>query len=731
MTMKQDSPRCHLRVQKEESPKQKTIDDNFITDSSTSEENRPLKTGLKYLVESFTLCSIDREVNKKGKIKRPGPRFRRKTRAHDIQTPFEQATGRKVQNPDLSLLGSYFEKYVELVNLVLERVYSHQGRIDALGEELHSYRGQGYVLLKKEEYLTYSRNEEVKAQCFERMYRNVLEQAARVIHSNWMRRQLMLSAITSIKEDRDIVLSFLKNKYIPAKLAKVVRESCECVKNNGSGYYYSLSVLKQLRKRIDEHILSERGEPLGSRKSQRRRVSGYLRDTTEGAGVLASVDALLQEFIESGYSFETPRMFSYTGDFSASTENSPGQGYWYSRDPEKEHEIFFFLKLPEPLEGTEQMGSPYRTNTLPFRFLNWLPRAAKRDREKAKLADKEGKSLRARKLRFRARRFEDMQQQLINTIELQHATYQLARLQSRRVKDTEKIKILQEKIDGLREARTCGPPRLLLRGHRVELQIPFLPPTREMLDDELGTTRTYHRRAGADRGVRVPIVLSVRNGEGEFVDELVACDELLQKRDLLREQTKALSSQVKRMRNNWDRKYPDHSRSYPDHLLKKERHLTAIWRKIRRLDREIARQVASQTVWFCEMHGVKMLYFENLKNYTPAAGYGNLSWRLSSNLWSKVLDTVRYMRQSLGHKYGGIWTVSPAWTSQKCHVCGERGIRVEKPDATDEYRGGEFFHCENCGCRIHADVNAARNIIDVKFKTPSAVSGQTTLDPHV
>ncbi len=312
----------------------------------------------------------------------------------------------------------------------------------------------------------------------------------------------------------------------------------------------------------------------------------------------------------------------------------------------------------------------------------------------------------------------------MNTIELQHATYQYTRLRFRKEKDTDKVKELQEKITNLRKSRKCGPPRLLLRDNRVTLQIPFLPPTKEMANEVLGP-RTYRRKAGADRGVRVPIVISTRDGNGGFVDEMISFDYLISKRDFLRDQTRPLTSRVRRMRNNWERKHT--VRSYPGHILKKERHLSAIWRKVRRLDREIARQVASQTVWFCEEHGVRTLYFENLKNYSAPAGWGDLSWRLSSNLWSQVLNTVTYMRQSLGHKKGGVWTVSPAWTSQKCHVCGEKGVRVESEDSTEEKKGGEYFHCESCGCSLHADVNAARNIIDVHKSRPSAVAGQMTL----
>ncbi len=122
---------------------------------------------------------------------------------------------------------------------------------------------------------------------------------------------------------------------------------------------------------------------------------------------------------------------------------------------------------------------------------------------------------------------------------------------------------------------------------------------------------------------------------------------------------------------------------------------------------------------------LKTLYLENLKNYQPPRGYGTHSWRLSNNLWSKVLDTIRYMRQTLGHRYGGIWTVSPAWTSQTCHVCGGRGVRVEHESSTRERRGGEYFYCGRCDEHFHADVNAARNIIHVQDHQSSAAPGRT------
>lgn len=49
-------------------------------------------------------------------------------------------------------------------------------------------------------------------------------------------------------------------------------------------------------------------------------------------------------------------------------------------------------------------------------------------------------------------------------------------------------------------------------------------------------------------------------------------------------------------------------------------------------------------------------------------------------------------------------SVSPAYTSQRCHDCGhtERGNRTNQ----------EMFRCKGCGYACNADVNAARNILE-------------------
>jgi hypothetical protein len=118
------------------------------------------------------------------------------------------------------------------------------------------------------------------------------------------------------------------------------------------------------------------------------------------------------------------------------------------------------------------------------------------------------------------------------------------------------------------------------------------------------------------------------------------------------------------------------------------------------------------------------VYFEDLKYFQGKGGMHTFSWNLSTNLWGLIIEGVRYRRQAMGHKRGGVWTVNPAWTSQKCSLCGEKGRCVEIITDTLESKGGEHFYCPICKVHLHADINAAHNIIHVQLKS-SVIPGRT------
>jgi len=288
----------------------------------------------------------------------------------------------------------------------------------------------------------------------------------------------------------------------------------------------------------------------------------------------------------------------------------------------------------------------------------------------------------------------------------------------------DRISDLKKQIHVLKDVRRSAPPIIKVVGTQATLLIPFMPPDKSLLRTSLRNLGRRTRRAGVDRGLRHSMVVSIKNGGSRYSERMIGKQELYEKRESLRQRTRVLMSQIAKKRNNWERK---HSRLQdPAIILKKERELESVWRKIRRLDKEISHQVASETVWFCEHLAVTTIYFEDLRTFQGKGGMRRHSWNLSTNLWGQMIQGVTYRRHSMGYKSGGVWMVNPYMTSQICSVCGKKGIRVQNRDSEVEQKGGEFFYCPSCETRLQADVNAARNIMSVKIQEPSAVPGWTT-----
>ena len=67
--------------------------------------------------------------------------------------------------------------------------------------------------------------------------------------------------------------------------------------------------------------------------------------------------------------------------------------------------------------------------------------------------------------------------------------------------------------------------------------------------------------------------------------------------------------------------------------------------------------------------------------------------------WSQFIAILTYKAAEAGTV---VVCVNPAGTSQTCSGCG---VRVSKPLSE------RWHHCEQCGCSLQRDVNAARNLL--------------------
>jgi transposase len=631
-------------------------------------------------------------------------------------------SGRKCNNLDLSILSQSFTSYRRAVNLILEKVFSDLSYAESLGKEIEEHRGMLYLVLRKEDRLKWSVENEFGNLLYERIHRNALETAARIIFGDYTRRKLVNSLLDILASNDQQLLRLMRGRRIPSDLVRRVKDTIE-KKSNGS-YHYALSACRQVRSVLRKEVRKSNPLKEGERSKTVREL--LEKDSPDRVRTETQLIDQIAEWRGNGFPFISPTFQKDTIDFSASTENTTGQGYWFVSDPEREDEVIVYIKTPPGIEGHEtDSKSPYKSQTVRLRFLNWLPRKAARARRKADEERRQGKPQRALQLEYRAARFEDMDEQLNNMTRLQRVTREIARERAQPVKNETHIQNLKKMVQDLKMVRRSAPPIIKVVGKKATLLIPFMAPDEKLLKTTLSSSMMRIRRAGVDRGLRHSMVVSVKNGDDTYSEKMIGRQELYEKREKLRQQTIVLMSEVALKRNNWERK---HARQQPPAIIfKKEQELESVWRKVRRLDREISHQVASETVWFCEHHNVKTLYFEDLRSFQGSGGMHRHSWNLSTNLWGKMIEGVRYRREALGHRNGGVWLVNPAWTSQSCHVCGERGVRVEDETSTIEKKGGEYFHCSDCNQHFHADVNAARNIMHVQQPTkPTAVGGRTT-----
>ncbi|MHA1862455.1 MAG: zinc ribbon domain-containing protein, partial [Candidatus Thorarchaeota archaeon] len=683
-------------------PEQQTMDDFNCNPSST------------LLVQKFALNSYHRSIARKGMGNKPA-------NVVISSNVLRKLSGRKCNNLDLSVLSQSFANYRKVVNLILEKVFSDAAYSDMLGKELEQSRGMVYLVLRKEQRLKWTLDNEFGQLVYERLHRNALETAARIIYAYYTRQKLVNSLLGILATDEMQLLQLMTRGRIPSDLVRRVKDTIG-KKSNGS-YHYALSACRQVRRVLRNTVCEtnplEEGE---RRKSTRELLETKSPDRLRTQTLI--IDQV-EEWRMTGFPFITPTFQKDTMDFAASTENATGQGYWFQQDPEREDEIILYIKTPPGIVGHElDTPSPYKSQTVRLRFLNWFPRKAKRAKRKAKESKAKGHIQRAMQLEYRAARFEDMSQQLVNTIQLHRFTRELSNERAQPEKNEVRINDLKTIIHDLKKSRRSAPPIIKVVGKQATISIPFMPPDKKLLKTTISTSIVRKKSAGVDRGLRHSMVVSVKNGEEIYEETMIGRQELFEKREKLRQQTRVLMSQIARKRNNWEKK---HARQQPPAIiLKKERELESVWRKIRRLDKEISHQVADETVWFCEQHGVKTIYFEDLRSFQGKGGMKKHSWNLSTNLWGMMIEGVRYRREALGHRNGGVWLVNPAWTSQTCHVCGERGVRVEDETSTIERKGGEYFHCSKCDEHFHADVNAARNIMYVQQTTkPTAVGGRT------
>jgi hypothetical protein len=201
--------------------------------------------------------------------------------------------------------------------------------VQELGQKPSESRGRGYTVLREEASLDWKHDNEFGRLVFERMHRNVLETAARIVLFDFERRRLVNSLLELLDSDNKLLTQLVSHKRIHSHLVKTFKDKA----NNGSNvrYYYALSACRQVRKALDDKQRSvptqTPSDPVTTNQASKRNtpVGNPLKaNYTESTIVLQVLHAQISEWRANGFPFAVPQFGKHTMDFAASTENATG-----------------------------------------------------------------------------------------------------------------------------------------------------------------------------------------------------------------------------------------------------------------------------------------------------------------------------------------------------------------------------------------------------------------------
>ena len=139
-----------------------------------------------------------------------------------------------------------------------------------------------------------------------------------------------------------------------------------------------------------------------------------------------------------------------------------------------------------------------------------------------------------------------------------------------------------------------------------------------------------------------------------------------------------------------------------------KRHLKRLSGKQRRFQRDVNHVLSKRLVLNAERtkRGIALEDLTHIRKRTRVKGKENRAKRTN---WSfrQLRDFISYKAEMRGIP---ITLVNPAYTSQRCFVCGH----VEKANRKNQSE----FCCKACGHTAHADVNAAKNIAWAAVRQP-------------
>lgn len=120
-----------------------------------------------------------------------------------------------------------------------------------------------------------------------------------------------------------------------------------------------------------------------------------------------------------------------------------------------------------------------------------------------------------------------------------------------------------------------------------------------------------------------------------------------------------------------------------------------------RWQQDMNHKLSKELIDYCIETDTGVLIIENLKgNHLSNRKFRKYSWAFRD-----LIDKIKYKGINHGIK---VISVNPAYTSQTCSSCGLK--------SKDNRKSQSLFECNSCGLRANADVNAAKNILNLSVQ---------------
>lgn len=132
-----------------------------------------------------------------------------------------------------------------------------------------------------------------------------------------------------------------------------------------------------------------------------------------------------------------------------------------------------------------------------------------------------------------------------------------------------------------------------------------------------------------------------------------------------------------------------------------------ITKKQSRWTNDLNHKLSRSLIDYCSLQEIGVLVLEDLKG----SHLSNRKFRKYNWAFKDLINKIKYKAEYAGLK---VISVDPKYTSQTCSSCGQK-------DKTNRI-SQSLYECSSCGLKTNADINAAKNILNLSVQNGSPMN---------